>query len=194
LILVLFPSGSNFVAAPIRSTVRAAKEKFTLQGLVKRRGTTAELPAFEELGVTDEARNIVDWVHFEKSRSELGPGFIRILSYFKEDGVKSIAQIEAAMHEQNTAALVIPAHTLKGESRQLGAEPLAKMAELIETTARFCVETHRFPDELVPEVVELRKLFDETIELFDKATNPLVSRAGPGAFGRKANNQSFGRI
>jgi len=152
------------------------------------------LPAFEELGVTDEARNIVDWVHFEKSRSELGPGFIRILSYFKEDGVKSIAQIEAAMHEQNTAALVIPAHTLKGESRQLGAEPLAKMAELIETTARFCVETHRFPDELVPEVVELRKLFDETIELFDKATNPLVSRAGPGAFGRKANNQSFGRI
>ena len=45
--------------------------------------------------MTDEARDIVDWVHFEKSRAELGPGFIRILSYFKEDGVKSIAQIEA---------------------------------------------------------------------------------------------------
>ena len=41
--------------------------------------------------MTDEARDIVDWVHFEKSRTELGPGFIRILSYFKEDGVKSIA-------------------------------------------------------------------------------------------------------
>jgi HPt (histidine-containing phosphotransfer) domain-containing protein len=146
------------------------------------------------LGVADEARNIVDWAHFEKSRTELGPGFIRILSYFKEDGVKSIAQIEQAMHEQNTAALVIPAHTLKGESRQLGAEPLAKIAELIESTARFCIETHRFPDELVPEVVELRKLFNETIELFDKATNPLVSRSGPSGFGRKANNQGFGRI
>ena len=144
--------------------------------------------------MTDEARNIVDWVHFEKSRAELGPGFIRILSYFKEDGIKSIAQIEMAMHQQNTAALVLPAHTLKGESRQLGAEPLAKVAELIESTARFCVETHRFPDELVPEVVELRRLFDQTIELFDKATNPLVSRAGPAGFGRKANNQSFGRI
>jgi hypothetical protein len=84
---------------------------------------------------------------------------------------------------------------LKGESRQLGAEPLAEIAELIETTARFCVETHRFPDELVPEVVELRRLFDRTIELFDKATNPLVSRSGgSGALGRKANNQSFGRI
>ena len=146
--------------------------------------------------MSDE-QDIVDWVHFEKSRSELGPGFIRILSYFKEDGVKSIAQIEDAMREQNTTALVIPAHTLKGESRQLGAEPLAKIAELIETTARFCIETHRFPDELVPQVVELRSTFEKTVELFDKATNPLLSRArpAPGGFGRKvASNQGFGRI
>jgi HPt (histidine-containing phosphotransfer) domain-containing protein len=144
--------------------------------------------------VADEARDVVDWTYFEKSRTELGPGFIRILSYFKEDGTKSIAQIEAAMRAQDTTALVLPAHTLKGESRQLGAEPLAKIAELIETTARFCMESHRFPDELVPQVVELRKLFDQTIELFDKATNPLVSRAAPGGFGRKVNNQGFGRI
>ena len=144
--------------------------------------------------MTDKARDIVDWAHFEKSRTELGPGFIRILSYFKEDGVMSIAQIELAMHQQNTAALVLPAHTLKGESRQLGAEPLAKVAELIESTARFCVESHRFPDELVPEVVELRRLFDETITLFDKATNPLMTRGAPAGFGRKASNQDFGRI
>ena len=144
--------------------------------------------------MTDEARDIVDWAFFEKSRTELGPGFIRILSYFKEDGVKSIAQIEQAMREQNTTALVIPAHTLKGEARQLGAGPLAKIAELIETTARFCIESRRFPDELVPEVVELRKLFDATVELFDKATNPLVSRSPQGAFGRKVTNQGFGRL
>jgi HPt (histidine-containing phosphotransfer) domain-containing protein len=144
--------------------------------------------------VTDAARDIVDWAFFEKSRTELGPGFIRILSYFKEDGEKSVAQIEQAMREENTAQLVLPAHTLKGESRQLGAEPLAKIAELIETTARFCVETHRFPDELVPEVVELRRLFNDTAELFEKATNPLVQRAPASGFGRKANNQSFGRI
>jgi HPt (histidine-containing phosphotransfer) domain-containing protein len=146
--------------------------------------------------LADEARDVVDWTHFEKSRTELGPGFIRILGYFREDGAKSVSQIEQAMREQNTAALVIPAHTLKGESRQLGAEPMAKIAELIETTARFCVESRRFPDELVPEVVELRKMFEETVELFDKATNPLLSRSRPaaGGFGRKANNQTFGRI
>ena len=85
------------------------------------------------------------------------------------------------MHEQNTIALVLPAHTLKGESRQLGAEPLAKIAELIETTARFCIETDRFPDELVPEVVELKGAVQRTVELFDKATNPLVKRTRANA-------------
>jgi HPt (histidine-containing phosphotransfer) domain-containing protein len=144
----------------------------------------------------DEAQpDIIDWALFEKSRAELGPGFIRILSYFREDGAKSIAQIEHAMREQDTPALVLPAHTIKGESRQLGAEPLAKIAELIESTARVCVETHRFPDELVPEVVAMRQLFDRTVEQFDKATNPLMTRAAPPAgFGRKVNNQGFGRI
>ena len=145
--------------------------------------------------MSDDSSDIVDWVHFEKSRAELGPGFIRILSYFREDGVKSVAQIEQAMREQNTVAMIIPAHTLKGEARQFGAEPLALVAELIEQTARLCVETHRFPDELVPEVVQLRKLFSETIDLFDKATNPLLTRAGSNSgFGRKASNQGFGRI
>jgi histidine phosphotransfer protein HptB len=147
----------------------------------------------------EDGSDIVDWVHFEKSRAELGPGFIRILSYFREDGAKSVAQIEQAMRDQNTTALVIPAHTIKGEARQLGAEPIATIAELIETTARLCIETHRFPDELVANVVELRKLFEQTVALFDKATNPLVSRGpsgpvGPGGFGRKASNQGFGRI
>ncbi len=146
--------------------------------------------------MSDELPDIVDWAHFEKSRAELGPGFIRILSYFREDGVKSVAQIETAMRQQNTAALVLPAHTLKGESRQFGAEPLAEVAELIETTARFCVESRRFPDELIKDVVELRKLFEATVALFDQATNPLLSRgpSGPTGFGRKVNNQQFGRI
>ena len=140
--------------------------------------------------------DIVDWVHFEKSRAELGPGFIRILGYFREDGAKSVAQVEAAMREQNTVALVIPAHTLKGEARQFGAGPLADKAEMIEQVARSCIETHRFPDELVPDVVELRRLWNETIDLFEKATNPRITRAAPvqGGFGKKVANQGFGRI
>ena len=143
----------------------------------------------------DDDLNIVDWALFEKSRGELGPGFIRILGYFREDGIKSVTSIEDAMHRQDTAGLVLPAHTIKGEARQFGAEPLATIAELIESTARLCVETRRFPDELVPQVVELRRLFARTVELFDRATNPLISRrASPAGFGRKASNQGFGRL
>ncbi|GAA4033499.1 hypothetical protein GCM10022281_11640 [Sphingomonas rosea] len=139
--------------------------------------------------------DVVDWAHFEKARAELGPGFIRILSYFREDGQKSVAAIEQAMREQNTVALVIPAHTIKGEARQFGADPLATVAELIENTARLCIETRRFPDELVADVVKLRQLWEATIGMFDEATNPLKSRPGQsGGFGRRANNQNFGRL
>ena len=143
----------------------------------------------------DDSSDIVDWVYFEKTRAELGPGFIRILGYFREDGEKSVARIEQAMHAHNSVELVIPAHTLKGESRQFGAEPLAEVAERIENIARSCIETHRFPDELIPDVVELRRMFNLTVDLFDKATNPLMTRAAPAGFGRRsASNQNFGRL
>jgi HPt (histidine-containing phosphotransfer) domain-containing protein len=143
----------------------------------------------------DDGSDLVDWVHFEQSRRELGAGFIRILGYFREDGAKSVVAIETAMRDQNTVGLVIPAHTLKGEARQFGAEPLADCAELIENSARISIETHSFPNELISDVVRLRQLWNQTLELFDKATNPLLTRApAAGAFGRKANNQSFGRI
>ena len=75
------------------------------------------------------------------------------------------------------------------------SEPLAAVAEKIESVARICIETHRFPDELVPDVVELRRMFDLTVTMFDKATNPLKTRAAAGGFGRRvASNQEFGRI
>lgn len=136
---------------------------------------------------------VIDWEAFAKARGELGAGFVRILGYFREDGVKSVAKIEAAMHARNTSALVLPAHTLKSEARQFGAEPLGDAAEEIEFTARRCIETHRFPDEIVAQVVELRRLFDATNALMEREINPLMERRG--GFGKKqaAANQ-FGRI
>jgi histidine phosphotransfer protein HptB len=139
------------------------------------------------------AHRLVDWNAFNKARGELGPGFVRILGYFREDGVKSLDAIEDAMRAKNAAALVLPAHTLKGESRQFGAEPLGDLSELIEITARRCVELHMTPDELIPEVVKLRPLFEQTMELFDREVNPLMQRraapAAPG-FGKRV---VFGR-
>jgi HPt (histidine-containing phosphotransfer) domain-containing protein len=132
-----------------------------------------------------EADPIVDWSIFSRTRTELGPGFVRILGYFREDGEKSVAKIEDAMQRRDTVALVIPAHTLKTEARQFGADPLGQLAEDIEFTARRSIEARLFPDDLIPAVARLRALYRETMELFEKETNPLVARRP--AFGRASN-------
>ena len=136
---------------------------------------------------------LVNWTDFAQARRELGADFVRILGYFREDGIKSVAGIEEAMRARNAAALVIPAHTLKGEARQFGAERLSLMAEEIETVARRCVEYHESPEELIEQVVALRPAFEETLQLLEKEANPLVPRRP--TFGRKADavGQSFGR-
>ena len=140
-----------------------------------------------------ESDAIVDWSVFARTRTELGQGFVRILGYFQEDGEKSIAKIEDAMQRRDAAGLVIPAHTLKSEARQFGAEPLGALAEEIEFAARRSIEARMFPDELIPSVARLRPLYAETMALFEKETNPLVARRP--VFGRaSASNQNFGRL
>jgi HPt (histidine-containing phosphotransfer) domain-containing protein len=136
-----------------------------------------------DLLVAMGAAELVDWNAFARVRAELGTGFVRILGYFREDGAKAVDAIEAAIRERNAAALVLPAHTLKGESRQFGAEPLAALAEVIEMTSRRCVEARETPEELIERVVELRPLFDATLRLFDREVSPLADRRP--AFGRK---------
>ncbi|MFB0872133.1 MULTISPECIES: Hpt domain-containing protein [unclassified Sphingobium] len=137
---------------------------------------------------------LVNWSDFARTRAELGTAFLRILGYFREDGVKSISAVEDAFRARNAVALVVPAHTLKGESAQFGAYRLSAMAEQIEMTARRCVENRESPDELIETVVALRPCFTETMALLDRDANPLVARR-PATFGRRveAPVQGFGR-
>lgn len=118
------------------------------------------------------------------ARAELGANFVRILGYFREDGIKSVRAIEAAMREQNAAAMVLPAHTLKGESRQFGAELLAELAEWVETIARKCVETRDVPTEAMQHVARLRPTFEATLTMLDRDNNPLATRR-PTGFGKR---------
>lgn len=140
----------------------------------------------------DEAAAIVDWGKFARTRAELGADFVRILSYFREDGEKAVGRIEDAMHRQDAAAIVLPAHTMKAEARQFGAEILADLAEEIETAGRRALESRLFPDDLLPEVAKLRPLYERTIAQLEEETNPLAQRRG--AFGKRAANQDFGRL
>lgn len=133
--------------------------------------------------VGTETGTLINWTSYSQARAELGPNFVRILGYFREDGVKSVDQIEAAMRMHNAAALVIPAHTLKGEARQFGADPLADLAEQIEVTARACVERQDTPEGALKYVVELRPMFEATLSLLERESNPLVERRP--VFGRR---------
>ena len=75
---------------------------------------------------------LVNWSEFSRTRGELGTAFLRILGYFREDGVKSISAVEDAFRARSAVELIRPAHTLKGESAQFGAYRLSSMAEEIE--------------------------------------------------------------
>jgi HPt (histidine-containing phosphotransfer) domain-containing protein len=136
--------------------------------------------------VSFEGSTLVNWTAFARARSELGAGFVRILGYFREDGVKSVAAIETAMRGANAAAMVIPAHTLKGEAAQFGAEPLAALAETIENIARDCVELQDTPDLALEHIARLRGMFEETLALLEREASPVVPRRpAVGGFGRR---------
>jgi histidine phosphotransfer protein HptB len=138
------------------------------------------------------AEEIINWESFTETRTVLGEAFVRVLGYFREDGIKSVATIEAAMRERNSVKLVLPAHTLKGESWQFGAEKLAALAEEIEVAARHYVEIQQGPDELVEKVVQLRPLFEATLAALEAEASPLVERRS--AFGSRTFGQAqFGR-
>lgn len=130
--------------------------------------------------VADEAtgpdEDIVDWALYQAVRAELGANFVRILGYFREDGERAVAKIEAAMHARDTVALVLPAHTLKSEAHQFGAIPVALLAEEIEMAARRGIEGHFFPDDIIVQAAQLRPLYSRTIEQLEANANPLQTR------------------
>ena len=136
--------------------------------------------------MTNESDGLIDWKAFGETRSLLGAGFVRILGYFLEDGTKSVAAIEEAMRLKDSAKLVMPAHTLKGEAWQFGANRLALLAEEIEVAARHYVEIQIDPSELVEKVVHLRPTFEATVSALEAETSPLVERRPVAAAQRNA--------
>ena len=136
--------------------------------------------------MTNDPDGLTDWKAFGETRNLLGAGFVRILGYFLEDGTKSVAAIEEAMRLKDSAKLVMPAHTLKGEAWQFGANRLALLAEEIEVAARHYVEIQIDPSELVEKVVHLRPTFEATVSALEAETSPLVERRPVAAAQRNA--------
>lgn len=141
--------------------------------------------------MTPTDSEIINWKTYANTRDLLGTGFVRILGYFREDGVKSLAQIEEALRLRDSSKLVIPAHTLKGEAWQFGAEKLAELAEEIEMTARHYIEIQQDPEDLLEKAVLLRPLFEATLDTLEKESNPLVERRAVNS-NRGFGNYNYG--
>ena len=121
-------------------------------------------------------KELIDWTVCIETRLALGANFVRILGYFREDGTQSVRKIEEAMRAGDPVAMVDAAHSLKGEALQFGALQLSATAEMIELTARACVEHHDSPDEVLQLVVALRPMFEETLTFLEQDASPLIQR------------------
>lgn len=138
--------------------------------------------------MTENAAPVLDMAQIEHIRDTLGAGWLRTLDYFREDAAKSIAGIEEAMRNKDAVGMIGPAELLTSEAMQMGALGLASLAEQIEVVARDCVEWHQRPDQLLETVVQLRGMFQTTIEELDRElAGPLVRKgAGEKAGARPA--------
>lgn len=135
---------------------------------------------------------IINWKTYASTRELLGTGFVRILGYFREDGIKSLSQIEEALRLRDSSKLVIPAHTLKGEAWQFGAEKLASLAEEIEMAARHYIEIQQDPEDLLEKAVLLRPLFETTLDALEKESNPLIERRAVNSNRSKFGSYTYG--
>ena len=138
--------------------------------------------------------DVVNWAAFAQTRALIGADFGRLLTYYREDAAKSIVAVEQAFIARDAVAMVRPAHTLKGDSLQFGAEAIGKLSEKIEHAARQCVEDRTAPDDLGADVPRLRPLLIETLRLFERevaadtarlARRPGAPAAAARGFGRK---------
>ena len=73
---------------------------------------------------------------FTTAQAMLGGKFGLVLSYYLEDAETYIGRIEQSVTGNDLDGAIVPAHTLKSSSRQLGADAIADFAARIEQAAR----------------------------------------------------------
>ena len=66
----------------------------------------------------------------------MGSGYQELICIYLEDSPKLLGQIQAAIADGDSAALVTPAHTLKSSSANLGALRMSEIAKRMEKSAR----------------------------------------------------------
>ncbi len=78
----------------------------------------------------------IDVGALEYAREALGAKLSTVIAYYLEDTEGYIKRIEAALADNDPAAIILPAHSVKSSSHQLGALQLSDLAKRVEALAR----------------------------------------------------------
>ncbi len=96
----------------------------------------AAAPAAHAPAAADERAPALDMEILQDLKEMMGTGYQELIRIYLEDSPKLLAQIQTAIAEGDSAALVTPAHTLKSSSANLGALRVSQIAKRMEKSAR----------------------------------------------------------
>lgn len=108
--------------------------------------------------------DLLDMTALDDARTTMKQKFPLIIEYFLEDAKGYMAQIEQAANAGTAEAMVMPAHTLKSSSKQVGGVKLSECAEDVEKWARGAETPLQDFATLVPRLERLRAIFAATQE------------------------------
>ena len=99
---------------------------------------------------------------FNKLRDILGAALPQAVAPFLEDAPVYLAELEQAVHAGDAEAARARAHALKGAASNLGANPLAQLAQQAEALA-----IALRPDQIAPLLAQLRAAYDSVADFLD---------------------------
>lgn len=135
-------------------------------GFVANIKSPSPLPAASSAGLPLDMENRLDLLV-----AETDPDFVaELIDTYIDHGWPAIAEIERAARSLDWEAMHHSAHSLKGSSRNLGAEELAKSLESIEEIAA----ERRLQEAVSPEA--LKQLFERTIVDLRRYKESLAAR------------------
>lgn len=159
----------------ISKPVRRKDLKMSVYRWLVDHNSDAALPR-DEMG--EMAVPLVDSHARRESQAVFSEKYQTMLTYYREDGDTYLAEIDSAIARKNIEAVIRPAHTLKSNSRGMGAARLSDMCRNMEIKAKAMAENRLDTSwaELAHDLEALRECFLLTCDALFKESNQSSAR------------------
>lgn len=131
-------------------------------------GTHTSFTKINSKNSIENAAPILDMIVVDKVHDLLGDKFGEMIEIYIKNSAKYTADIMTAMQKKNIEDIVIPSHTLKSISKQIGAILLSEIAENVEDMVRNSqMDSAESIGHLSEIIDELEPVVIKTIEALD---------------------------